>query len=122
MQEGSADWLFYDGSCGVCCKWAAYFKAALSKKGIEISPLQSELAQELFQMADEELLKEVRLVLNEGVRLSGPDVYRYLFRRTIWLYPVYLLSIVPPFSRLFNFSCRMFANHRNQISRICRIK
>jgi hypothetical protein len=46
-------------------------------------------------------------------------VYRYVMRRIWWAYPLYLLSMVPGLSRVFDWSYRTFARNRTVISASC---
>jgi predicted DCC family thiol-disulfide oxidoreductase YuxK len=70
-------------------------------------------------LPQDELLKDIRLLERGGRMYSGPDVYRYLMRRTWWAYPLYLLSRVPVLRQAFNSAYRAFARNRMRISASC---
>ena len=67
------------------------------------------------------LLENLRLLLATGEVISGPDVYRHVMRSAWVMWPLYLISITPVFSQLFDWSYRTFANHRYEVSAACRL-
>ena len=114
-------WILYDGSCGFCSKWVPFFESTLSKQDLGFAPLQAEWVGARLDMSEEELLADLRLLLEAGEVISGSDVYRYVMRRSWIMWPLYLISITPVFSQLFDWSYRTFANHRYEVSRACRL-
>jgi predicted DCC family thiol-disulfide oxidoreductase YuxK len=116
-------WVLYDGSCGVCRSWVVYWTGTLRRRGFEIAPLQEGWVRErLGSPADDELLRDMRLLLSDGRQLRGADAYRYVMRRIWWVYPFYLLSIMPLLRRLFDWGYRTFADNRYHVSSSCRIQ
>jgi predicted DCC family thiol-disulfide oxidoreductase YuxK len=112
-------WVLYDGDCGVCSRLAASWGPTLRGLGLAVAPLQSPGVQEQTGLADDELLTDLRLLRPDGQLISGADVYRFVMRRLWWAYPLYLLSRVPGFRRLFDRGYRSFARHRMRISSTC---
>ena len=112
-------WVLYDGSCGFCRRWVPYWEETLRKRGFAIAPLQAPWVAAQLRLPAEELLQDLRLLLPDGNRVAGADVYRYLMRRIWWAYPLYLLSISPLLRVVFDWSYRNFALHRHAISRTC---
>jgi predicted DCC family thiol-disulfide oxidoreductase YuxK len=114
-------WVLYDGTCGFCSRWVPFWQNTLKKRGYHIAPLQAQWVAEKFDLSEEELAADFRLLLADGKRLAGAEVYRYLMRRIWWATPLYLISILPGFRPLFDSGYRMFAENRHWISQTCRI-
>jgi predicted DCC family thiol-disulfide oxidoreductase YuxK len=112
-------WVFYDGSCGFCSRWAPFWESTLNKRGFLIAPLQAGWVAEKLHLSDKELASDFRLLLADGEQLAGAAAYRYLMRRIGWATPLYLLSILPGLRTLFDTSYRAFADNRYFISRAC---
>jgi predicted DCC family thiol-disulfide oxidoreductase YuxK len=120
-EKEQVGWLLYDGSCGLCSRWVPFFESTLTKQGLGFAPLQAEWVRERLALSEEELLADLRLLLGTGVVISGPEVYRYVMRKSLLLWPLYLLSVTPGLSQLFDWSYRTFANHRYEVSAACRL-
>jgi predicted DCC family thiol-disulfide oxidoreductase YuxK len=115
-------WVLFDGSCGFCRSWVVYWAGTLRKRGFEIAPLQEKWVRErLGAPAEEDLLLDLRLLLDGGRQLRGAEAYRYVMRRIWWAYPLYLLSIAPILRHLFDWGYRSFADNRYHFSRSCRL-
>jgi predicted DCC family thiol-disulfide oxidoreductase YuxK len=76
------------------------------------------VAEEL-QLPYEELVADIRLLLANGERYQGADVYRYVMRRIWWAWPLYVLTTLPLLRTLFDAAYRRFADNRYWISRTC---
>jgi predicted DCC family thiol-disulfide oxidoreductase YuxK len=74
-----------------------------------------------FALTEQELASDFRLLLANGDKLAGADVYRYLMRRIWWATPLYFLSLLPVLRQLFDGGYRAFADNRHRISRACRL-
>ena len=59
--------------------------------------------------------------VKDGEVIKGPDVYRYVMRHAWPLWPLYLFSVVPGISQLFDWIYRTFADHRYEVSEACRL-
>lgn len=114
--------VYYDASCGFCSRWIPFWAPTLARRGFAIGSLQSALAEQRLQATPDDWLSDLRLVLDDGEQHRGAGVYRYIFRRIWWAYPLYLLSITPGTRRLFEWGYRQFATHRFRISAACRLK
>ena len=119
--SGIKGWVLYDGTCGFCSRWVPFWQSTLKKRGFRIAPLQADWVGERFALSEQELTSDFRLLLANGQRLAGADVYRYLMRRIWWATPLYVLSISPIFRTLFDRGYRAFADNRYRISRTCRL-
>lgn len=114
-------WVLYDDGCGVCREWVPRWRHVLARRGFAIAPLQDPWVAERLQLSGDELLRDIRLLLVNGDRRQGADVYRYVMRRIWWALPLYVLSVLPGFNRLFDAAYRLFADNRHWISHTCRI-
>lgn len=66
-------------------------------------------------------MEEMHIVLEDGRRFAGADAYRLIFRRVWYLFPFYLLSILPGLRGIFDSVYRKIAANRGKISRVCRL-
>ena len=113
-------WVLFDGSCGLCRSWVQYWADTLRRRGFEIAALQEAWARERLGSPDEEdLLRDFRVLLDDGRQLRGADAYRYVMRRIWWAYPLYLLSVTPLLRHLFDWGYRAFADNRYHFSSAC---
>jgi uncharacterized protein YqjF (DUF2071 family)/predicted DCC family thiol-disulfide oxidoreductase YuxK len=114
-------WVLYDGTCGFCSRWVPFWENTLKKRGFRIAPLQADWVSVRFALTEQELASDFRLLLANGDKLAGADVYRYLMRRIWWATPLYFLSLLPVLRQLFDGGYRAFADNRHRISRACRL-
>jgi predicted DCC family thiol-disulfide oxidoreductase YuxK len=98
-----------------------YWEKTLAKRGFRIAPLQSDWVAEKFDLTAEELTADFRLLLANGEKRAGAEVYRYLMRRIWWAWPLYFLSTLPILRGLFDAGYRAFADNRYWISRTCHL-
>ncbi len=116
-----AGWILYDDSCGFCRRWVPFWENTLRKRGFEIAPLQADWVKAKLRVSENELVQDLRLLLENGEQIQGADTYRYAMKRIWWAYPFYLVSITPLCRNIFDWSYRTFANHRHQISKACKL-
>ena len=121
MVEEIKGWVLYDGTCGFCSRWVPYWEKTLAKRGFRIAPLQADWVAAKFDLTEDELTSDFRLLLVGGDKLAGAEVYRYLMRRIWWAKPLYFLSTLPVFRGLFDAGYRAFADNRYWISRTCHL-
>ena len=114
-------WILYDDSCGFCQRWIPFWENTLRKRGFEIAPLQADWVKDKLQLNENELLKDLRLLLASGEQIQGSDTYRYAMKRIWWAYPIYLFSVAPLGRNIFDWSYKKFAAHRYQISSVCKL-
>ncbi len=115
-------WLLYDGGCGMCRQGVSIWRSSLRSRKIGTRPLQDTWVQaQLAPLTEEELISDVRLLFRDGQQLRGANVYRYLFKRIWWAYPLYVLSLIPPFNWAFDQLYKLIAANRHKISHTCKI-
>lgn len=115
-------WILYDANCGICRRWVPFWENALRRRGFDIAPLQADWVRERLGLTEEELLRDLRLLLADGNQLCGAEAYRYAMCHIWWAWPVYWFSITPGLSRIFDWSYRRFAANRYRISSACGVK
>jgi predicted DCC family thiol-disulfide oxidoreductase YuxK len=82
-------------------------------------PLQDAEARRMTQLSEFELLEGITLVQRDGKVLRGPAVFREVMRLTWWLYPAYLLSIVPGLRGVFDGTYGWVVKNRQRLSGSC---
>jgi len=119
---GVRGWVLYDGACGFCSAWVPRLGPILEKRGFASVPLQEPWVSERVQLSEEELMRDLQLLLPDGALRSGSDAYRYVMRRIWWAWPLWLVSLLPGARWLFDRSYRAFADRRYRISAACSIE
>ena len=114
-------WILYDDSCGFCRRWVPFWEGTLRRRGFDIAPLQADWVAGKLHIVGSELTEDLRLLLPDGRNIQGADVYRFAMKRIWWAYPLYLFSVTPFFMSAFDRGYRTFAQHRHQVSRLCRL-
>ena len=117
--EATRPCVLYDDSCGFCRRWVPFWGPTLGRHGFAIAPLQSPWVAKAIPLPTDELLHDIRLLLPTGEHLHGAEVYRHVMRRIWWAWPLYLLSVIPGLSRLFDLGYRTFARNRHRFSKAC---
>jgi len=98
-----------------------FWAGTLRRARLRTAALQEGWVRKRLQGSAEEMLRDIRILFEDGRQLSGADVYRYVMRHTWWAFPVYVLSIVPGARHIFDAAYRGFANRRLRISAACGI-
>jgi len=112
-------WVLYDGQCGVCARWVPFWAPTLARIGLDIAPLQSPGVSERLGLTPETLLRDLRVVLDDGHQFVGADAYRYVMTRVWWARPLGALASAPGIRGVFDVAYRAFADNRLGISHAC---
>lgn len=115
-------WVLFDRACGICSRWIPFWAPTLRRIGLETVPLQTDWVRERTGMSDEELLRDIRVLLDDGTVISGADAYFYCMKRIWWAWPSYVLFRLPMLNSVFRLCYRSFAKNRYKISRVCHLK
>jgi predicted DCC family thiol-disulfide oxidoreductase YuxK len=119
MSNAIVGWVLYDDSCGFCRCWIPLWSRSLRSRGFAIAPLQAAWVRQHLGLSENELLRDIRLLLVDGRRVDGASAYRYVMRRIGWALPLYLASNLPLLRQAFDWAYRTFARSRFRFSRAC---
>ena len=119
LPSGLIGWVLYDGDCGICRAIAKRAGGLVLRRGFAIAPLQQEWVAEELGIPPAEVAKDFRLIYSDGRRFVGADVYREILKRSTWSWPIYLFSIAPGFSQIFNLLYATFRDNRGRFSKTC---
>jgi predicted DCC family thiol-disulfide oxidoreductase YuxK len=112
-------WVLYDGHCGFCSRWLAFWKTTLSRHGFAVAALEEPWVVEKLSMPYEELIRDIRLLMADGSLVSGEDVYLQVTRRIWWAWPFYAVFSLPGFHWMIGTGYRWFARNRHYVSHAC---
>jgi predicted DCC family thiol-disulfide oxidoreductase YuxK len=112
-------WVLYDDTCGFCREWIPFWGPTLSKRGLDIAPLQAPWVAERIDLPPDELVHDIRLLFADGRHIAGAEVYRYAVQHIWWAYPLYLFSITPGLRKLWDWGYGKFRDNRHQFSTAC---
>lgn len=70
-------------------------------------------------LQSEDLLQDIRLIMQDGQIVCGADVYRKVLASSRWTRPVALLTRLPMLKQAFDGGYRLFARHRYRVSEAC---
>jgi predicted DCC family thiol-disulfide oxidoreductase YuxK len=105
-------WLFYDAECGFCTRLAKWLAPILSARGIALAPLQDPRVATLIGLSHEELMREMRFVLEDGSVQGGAEAMIALARLIWWAAPLVWMSRVPGANSFLDAGYRWVAAHR----------
>lgn len=105
-------WLFYDAECGFCTRLAEWLAPILARRGIALAPLQDPRVAALLGLSREELMREMRLVLDDGSACGGAAAMVELARMIWWAAPLVWFARVPGAMRVLDAAYRWVAAHR----------
>ena len=88
-------WLFFDAECAFCTRIVRWAAPILRRRGIEIAPLQDPRVSPLLGLSREELLREMRVLLENGKQYGGADAGVALAREVWWAQPIVWLAKIP---------------------------
>lgn len=113
--------VLYDGECGFCTRWLAFWTPLLERHGFAVDTLQAPWVADAIEMPAAELLTDIRLLEPNGTLISGPDAYLRVMRAIWWARPLASLCSLPGLNALFRTGYRAFARNRYCISGRCRV-
>ncbi len=115
-------WVLYDGHCGFCSGWLAFWKPTLERHGFAVAALEESWVSEKLSMPYEELVKDIRLLVTDGRLFSGEDAYLQVTRRIWWAWPFYAVFSLPGFHWMIRRGYRWFARNRHFVSHACGLR
>jgi len=113
--------VFYDADCQFCVSGARRFERVLTRRRVELVPLQTPGAAATFGVPDNEFLAEMRLRLPDGAVFGGAAAVVEIARRIWWAWPLWALSRLPGAMRPMDAAYRWVARHRSCANGVCDI-
>ncbi len=117
----SNDWILYDGECPMCLDLVKRFKPLLASKKFQFKPLQNQWVKDQLQLPPSELLKEMRVLTNQGFILGGADAILYIAKSLWWGQPLYLIAQIPGVKPLLYILYSFIAQRRHCINGACQM-
>lgn len=105
-------WLFFDAECEFCARMARWVAPILARRGIAVAPLQDARVAELLGLSQAELMREMRLLRDDGRQWGGADAAVELARDIWWARPLRWMARVPGMMALLREGYRWVAVHR----------
>src|ERR1043166_1266207 len=110
--QQNSGYVFYDGACPFCARWAHHFERSLKTHGFEIVALQSHGAAERLRIEPPRLLDEMRVLTADGRVFGGADGAVELSRHFWWAKPLLWFSKLPGGMELLRMAYRAMARRR----------
>ena len=106
-------WVFYDGHCSMCSRWAGRFTNVLLRRRFLTAPLQRGWVQERLNIDSNEALTEMRIVTAQGTVLGGAAAVVYLAGRIWWARPLAVIAKLPGVMGMLGRAYRFIAQRRS---------
>jgi hypothetical protein len=90
-------------------------------RGFAFLPLQTPWVRVEFNLPEQELLAEMRLLMRNGEKFGGADAIPVLAKFVWWAWPVVVFAQIPGARRFLRAVYRYVAARRYCIARICSI-
>ncbi len=113
--------IYYDDECRLCRSMLRRFGRTLARRRFTFVPLQSPGAARVLGVADEHLLDEMRVRLDDGAVFGGAAAMTAIARRIWWAWPMWALSRVPGAMLVLNAAYRWIARNRHCLNGACEV-
>jgi predicted DCC family thiol-disulfide oxidoreductase YuxK len=120
-RNASRGWLFFDRDCSICTAFARRFRPTFEKRGFGLAALQDPRVVALLALPTDQLLREMRVITNEGEIYGGVEAVVYLARQIWWAWPLFAAAQLPGVPRIVGAGYRWFAEHRPCSSGLCSV-
>lgn len=112
-------WLFFDAQCGFCTRVARWVAPMLQRRGLAVGPLQDARVAALLGLSEAELMREMRVLLEDGRQYGGADALVALAHEIWWARPVLWLAKIPGLMKLLRVTYLHVARRRSCAAEIC---
>jgi predicted DCC family thiol-disulfide oxidoreductase YuxK len=114
-------WVLFDGHCPLCSRLACRFGPMLYRHRLATLPLQTPWVNERLTQRGEQLLAEMRFLIQDGTLFGGADALIELARRIWWAKPIFWLSRVPGAKRVMRKAYVRVASRRSCLAGACQV-
>jgi len=115
-------WILYDGDCGFCRSIVSHIHGIFAPRGFAFLPLQTPWVRAVFNLLEEELLAEMRVLTRSGEKFGGADAIPVLAKYVWWAWLLVAFAYVPGARRMFRAAYRFIASRRHCISGTCSVR
>jgi predicted DCC family thiol-disulfide oxidoreductase YuxK len=115
-------WVLFDGDCQFCRRWARRMDPHLTPRGFLFLPLQLPWVRAHFNLPEDELLGEMRVLMRDGEKFGGADAILHLARYIWWTRALVPLARIPGVRPLLRAVYRFIAARRQCLSGACSLK
>ena len=112
-------WVLFDAECSLCVAAVRSFGRLLRRHRLEPRPLQTPGLTGRLGIAQDDLLKEMRLVDETGRVSGGAEALAQMARRIWWAWPLFALSRLPGLGRALALGYRWIAQRRSCAAGVC---
>ncbi len=84
-------------------------------RGVHLVPLQAGWVRQRLGLSEEELLREMKLIVRDGRVLGGADALVELAREIWWGWPLFALAQLPGAKAVMRMVYRWIARNRHQL-------
>lgn len=114
-------WIFYDARCALCAGFAARLRRGLDRRGFRLLPLQTPGTAERVGVSTAALLTRMHLLMPDGRRFAGADVFVEIARHVKWAKPFVAATRLPAVLPLLHHCYDWIAAHRYCFGGTCRV-
>lgn len=114
--------IFYDSQCKFCIGLAERFGPMLSRRGYRMTPLQQSGVAERTGLAEDELMREMKMRLPAGQMVGGADALLKIGLSFWWSAPIAALGYLPGVNGALHAGYRAVAARRYCFGRVCPIE
>jgi predicted DCC family thiol-disulfide oxidoreductase YuxK len=120
-RKPSRGWIFFDAECEFCRRWVARTEPIFAPRGFAFVPLEKDCARDMLRVPDEELLREMRVLMRNGERYGGADAIVALAKHVWWAWPLAIVARIPGIRRVLQAGYRSVASRRHCLSGRCAV-
>lgn len=118
-ERSARGWLFFDAECRFCTRFARFLAPILRHRGIGVAPLQDPRVSALLGLSGRELLKELRLLSDDGMHSGGANAILAVAREVWWARPLVWFSALPGAMNALDSVYKWFAARRGCTGQLC---
>lgn len=114
-------WILFDADCQFCLAWVRLLSPIFSPRAFVFLPLQTPWVRAFFQLPEEKLLGEMRLLTRNREAFGGADAIIELAKQVWWAWPLVVFGHLPGARPLLRAGYRAIAARRHCLNNSCSI-